>query len=208
MEGERTRIGVDHVIFSIAARQHGVVGRRQLLGCGVGEGAIEGRIAKGALRPVHRGVYALAGRPLGREGHWLAAVLTCRGGAVSHWDAAELWSILPARASGEIHVSVPATRTPRTRRGLSIHRVPLERVEITTRSAVPVTTPARTLLDLASRLPRRPAHSRRTTFERDHERDGRLRDHDHAVLRFTHRQVTERPAWLAASVRRELKRRG
>ena len=48
------------------------------------------------------------------------------------------------------------------------------------------------------------AHSRTTTLERDHERDAHLRDHDYAVLRFTYRQVRERPAWVAASVRREL----
>lgn len=48
------------------------------------------------------------------------------------------------------------------------------------------------------------AHSRQAAFERDHERDARLRDADYAVLRFTYRQVTEKPRWVAAKVRREL----
>ena len=64
MEGKRSTIGVDRLIFDLAERQHGVATRAQLLGCGIGRGAIEGRVAKGVLRPVHRGVYAVAGRAL------------------------------------------------------------------------------------------------------------------------------------------------
>jgi len=48
------------------------------------------------------------------------------------------------------------------------------------------------------------SHSRPSRLERDHERDLCLRAADHAVLRFTYRQVTERPGRVAASVRREL----
>jgi very-short-patch-repair endonuclease len=51
------------------------------------------------------------------------------------------------------------------------------------------------------------AHSRQSTLERDHERDAQLRDANYAVLRFTFRQMTEKPGWVAASVHRELTKR-
>lgn len=50
------------------------------------------------------------------------------------------------------------------------------------------------------------AHSRPADFERDHERDARLREAHHKVLRFTYRQMTEKPGWVAGNVRSELSR--
>ncbi len=146
---------MDRIVFGISARQHGVVTRKQLLGSGVGEGAIEGRVAKGALRPVHRGVYAVAGRPLAREGRWLAAVLACEGATLSHWDAAELWSIVPPRTSWRVHVSVLPNDRPTQRHGIRLHRVPLSAEDKSRRHNIPVTAPARTLFDLAPQMPRR-----------------------------------------------------
>jgi very-short-patch-repair endonuclease len=103
---------------------------------------------------VHRGVYAVAGRELSREGLWLAAVLAFRRAALSHWDAAELWGIVSPRTSRITHVSVPRQATPKPRPSLRIHRVHLM-AEVTRRTGIPVTTPARTLLDLSPSLPRR-----------------------------------------------------
>ncbi len=48
------------------------------------------------------------------------------------------------------------------------------------------------------------SHSRRSTFERDHERDLRLEEAGYAVRRFTYRQITRNAAAVAASVRRAL----
>ena len=84
----------------------------------------------------------------------MAAVLACGSEAVlSHGSAAALWGIERQRAG--IEVSVPCRRTPR-RPGLRIHRRKrLEPLDLTRRHNIPVTTPARTLLDLATRLPSR-----------------------------------------------------
>ena len=154
MRGKGSTIGVDRVIFEITARQHGVATRAQLLAAGVVEGAIERRIARGVLRPLHRGVYAVAGRELGRDGRWLAAVLACGRAALSHRDAAELWAIVPPRTSRVTHVTVPREARLTPREGLRIHRAPLAG-EVTKRKGIPVTSPARTLLDLSPSLPRR-----------------------------------------------------
>ena len=154
MRGKGSTIGVDRVLFEITARQHCVATRAQLLAAGVGEGAIERRIARGVLRPLHRGVYAVAGRELGRDGRWLAAVLACGHAALSHRDAAELWAIVPPRTSRVTHVTVPREARLTPRESLRIHRAPLAG-EVTKRKDIPVTSPARTLLDLSPSLPRR-----------------------------------------------------
>ncbi|MGI9094964.1 MAG: endonuclease domain-containing protein [Thermoleophilaceae bacterium] len=52
------------------------------------------------------------------------------------------------------------------------------------------------------------AHSRPADFERDHERDARLREAHHKVLRFTYRQMTEKPGWVAGNVRSEVEEPG
>jgi very-short-patch-repair endonuclease len=137
--------------WAIVRRQHGVITRAQLVELGYTAVAIRHRVAAGRLHPLWHGVFA-AGRPeVTREGRWLAAVLSCGpGAALSHLDAAALWKMLAKRA-GPIHVSVAAPADPR-RDGVVVHR--RAGFETTIRSGIPVTTPACTLVDLASRLTR------------------------------------------------------
>jgi very-short-patch-repair endonuclease len=81
----------------------------------------------------------------------MAAVLACgEGAALSHFSAAVLWNLLEARGQ-QIHVTVEGNRVCR---GIAVHRSPLvgERVR---RLGIVVTTPARTLVDLADVAPRR-----------------------------------------------------
>ena len=59
----------------LARRQHGVVGRGQLLGLGMGRRAIDGRLQRGQLHEVFRGVYVVGARRISRRGRWMAAVL-------------------------------------------------------------------------------------------------------------------------------------
>jgi predicted transcriptional regulator of viral defense system len=80
----------------LAARQHGVVARRQLASVGVTLRMLDRRVASGHLVRVHRGVYAGGHRQLRREGWWMAAVLAAGSdAALSHRDAAALHGILP-----------------------------------------------------------------------------------------------------------------
>ena len=139
-------------VWDLAARQHGVVARRQLLALGISGQTVKRRVASGRLHRVRRGVYAV-GRPgLTRKGEWMAAVLCCGDEAcLSHASAAALWAIRPERG-GEIHVSVPVSADRRPA-GVVVHRrSALDRHGVTVRHGIPVTTPVRTLVDLATRL--------------------------------------------------------
>jgi very-short-patch-repair endonuclease len=70
---------------------------------------------------------------------------------LSHRSAAELWGIRERRG-GQIEVSVPIERKPQAR-GVLIHRRrSLESTDGRKRFGIPVTAPARTLVDLATRL--------------------------------------------------------
>ena len=259
----------DRVIAAIAARQRGVVTWRQLLDAGIARSAIARRVRAGRLHRVFRGVY-LVGHPvpapLALE---LAALFAVGPGAVlSHRTAAWLHALLPRPAT--VHVTNP-TRRCRPQPGLHPHAGKLQKADTTTRHRLRLTTPARTLHDLASLLdpatleratneaevrnlvPRRPGatptrndaeralvrlltraglppthtnvrvagyevdllyaesrvvveldsyafHATRAALERDRAKDAALRLAGHQPLRFTWRQVDERPESVAATV--------
>ena len=137
----------------VAGRQWGVVSRRQLVALGFSARGIEEWVRTGRLLRLHRGVYAVGHDRLRTEGRWLAAVMACGPGAVlSHRDAAQLWELRRSSAS-VIDVTVPSQNGRIRRRGVRVHRSGrLAPDEVTTRSGIPVTTVARTLLDLADVL--------------------------------------------------------
>jgi hypothetical protein len=149
---------IERRISALATRQHGVVTRRQLVELGLGVAAIDHRLRNGRLVTLHRAVYALGHRALRAEGQLLAAVLACGPGAVlSHRSAAAWWGLRPSAAT-VVDVTVPSAAGRRHRRGtLRIHRrAALRRDEVTRHLGIPITTPARTVLDLASVAARRP----------------------------------------------------
>jgi len=134
----------------LARAQHGVIGRSQLLDLGFTKSGIEHRVRVGRLHPVVRGVYAVGRAKLPREGRWMAAVLACGpGAALSHRSAAALWGF------GNEHphyIDVSVRRTSETNiPGVRCHRRPsLPSNEVDLRLNIPLTTPVRTFLDLAT----------------------------------------------------------
>jgi very-short-patch-repair endonuclease len=141
-----------------------VVSRRQLEALGFSRRAIDHRLAKGRLHHLQvfgetwRGVY-LVGRPeLTPKARWMAAALFAgHGAAISHGSAAALLGIAgEVRGAGGGHlteVSMSDDRV-RSRPGLRIHRrKALPGEDLGTVDRIPVTSPARTLIDLAVRLP-------------------------------------------------------
>lgn len=137
-------------LWGLVRRQHGVISRSQLLAAGLSDKAIFHRVATGRLHRWHTGVYAVGRRELSRLGELMSAVLACGEGAVlSHESAAELWRIGSRRR--RIDITVPRARRPAVP-GIRIHRRPIPAEDIALYRAVPVTTPACTLVDLAGRL--------------------------------------------------------
>jgi uncharacterized protein (DUF1697 family)/very-short-patch-repair endonuclease len=135
----------------VATAQHGVVTKRQLMDAGFSADAVNRRIGAGRLHPVHRGVYAVGHRVLGAQGRWLAAVLACgEGAALSHVSAAAAWGI---RRTNAVLIDVTATGDKgRKVRGLRIHRNRLHLADTTLLDGIRITTPSRTLVDLAATL--------------------------------------------------------
>ena len=108
-------------------------------------------MSRGSLRSIWRGVYAVGLTEPTRRGRWMAAILACGTNAVlSHQSAAALWGIRPS-GSALIAVCVPPC-TFRRCSGIRINRRALPRADITRRDRIPVTAPARTLIDLGTVL--------------------------------------------------------
>jgi predicted transcriptional regulator of viral defense system len=126
---------------------------RQLDAIGIRGTSVKRRVANGGLVRIYRGVYAVGHVQRTREARWMAAVMACgRGSFLSHLDAAALWRIYDSRASA-IHVLTVA-RSARRLPGIKVHRARrLDPADVTTKDGIPVTTVARTLIDLTDLLP-------------------------------------------------------
>lgn len=142
-------------VAALAARQHGVISYRQLKALGLDKSAVERRVRRGALTGVRRGVYAVGHTNLTPEGHFLSAVFACGDCAVlSHGSAAVLWTLRPLKGP-RVDVTVPSGGTRARRGALIVHRSPVPPDHRTVRERIPVTTPNRTLIDLADCSTRR-----------------------------------------------------
>jgi predicted transcriptional regulator of viral defense system len=142
----------DRAIRDLAVRQHGVVARTQLLDAGLTAKVVRGRLARGQLLAVHRGVYAVGHNRLRREGFWMAAVLAVGPRAVlSHRAAAALHGVRPSNGS---RIDVTTTTKAAAQAGIRVYRArSLDAADVTTVNAIPVTSVARTLVDLADVVP-------------------------------------------------------
>ncbi len=145
---------VSAAVWTLAARQHGAIARRQLLALGCSSDWIAHRIAKGRLHRRRRGVYAVGRPELTREGEWMAAVLACGPEAVlSHVSAGALWGVVE-EDSRFVHVSVPV-RVRRRHPGVVLHRrTAIDGSEVEQRRGIPVTSVTATMIDLAATVPR------------------------------------------------------
>jgi very-short-patch-repair endonuclease len=153
----RRKSARDPTIAALASAQHGVVSRAQLLVLGLTNEDVDRRIRAKRLHRLHQGVFAVGHRVLTVEGRWMAAVLAGGANAVlSHASAAAAWELRPV-GSGAIHVTIPGDPGRRRRAGLHVHRsATLAPADTTVHRAIPITTPARTLIDLAATLTGRP----------------------------------------------------
>jgi very-short-patch-repair endonuclease len=140
------------MVAKLAARQWGVLSRAQLRSLGASTAAIDVWVRRSRLHVVYRGVYAVGHIALRTEGRRLAAVLACGPGAVlSHRSAGAHWGLL---ATAQTRIDVTAPRSRDRVPGIRLHRSrSLDAKDATTHEGVPITTIARTLLDLAATVP-------------------------------------------------------
>src|ERR1700761_9298204 len=133
-------------LAEVAGRQHGVVTREQLEEIGFATATITRWAKAGRLHRFHRGVYAVGHMGISWEGRCLAAVLARPGAVASHRTAAWIHGLLRSRP-GTIHLTAPTRQ--RAKRDFVVHFAQLGAEDVTTVNGIPVTSPARTVLDLA-----------------------------------------------------------
>ena len=143
----------DARIATLAERQHGLVTAPQLRAAGLGQSAIQYRLGTGRLHRVHRGVYAVGHYAPNERARLHAAVLAVGKDAVlSHVSAAALWRLIDgARLPRHRPVDVTTSRCLGQRPGIRVHRstTPL-RSDRTRLFGIPITKPARTLVDITA----------------------------------------------------------
>lgn len=138
-------------LVGLASSQHGVVLTRQLGRLGFGRNVVARMRRQGLLVPVRHGAFVV-GRSTPSE--WqavVAAVLSVEGSVISHATAARLHALDGIAHGSMIELSVPHPRRPRLA-GVVVHRTKLLAEDVQLYRAVPVTTPARTIIDMAGRL--------------------------------------------------------
>ena len=140
---------VERKLARIAGRSHGVVTRTEAFRGGISADQLKHRIRSGALIRVHRGVYRVGHAAQSYEARYLAAVRACGSRAVlSGRAAAHVHGLVKGRAPA------PEVTTPSRRdvRGLRTCRSRVWADETTVSRGIPVTTVARTLVDVAAAL--------------------------------------------------------
>jgi predicted transcriptional regulator of viral defense system len=168
----------------VAAEQHGVVAYWQLLAAGLDRTAIAYRRRVGRLHLLHRGVYAVGHRPPSPLATAMAAVLACGpDAALSHGSAAALWRILQ-RWPAPTHVTAPSQHRLRD---IRVHRS--RQIETTIHYGIRVTTPARTLVDLADVLT--PKQLIRALNEAPSPTTRHPRRADHLFTRYPRRRTSQ-----------------
>lgn len=138
-------------LIELAARRHRCVAWRQLVALGYGRKAVSHRVAGGRLVPVFDGVYAVAPVLDEPRTRWMAATLTTPGSVLSHASAAAAHEFRPLQASFEV-VTRPGNGGPEQLNCVLVCRSRTLAGNITILDGIPITTPERTLIDLAPHL--------------------------------------------------------
>jgi len=143
----------DRKAMELAATQHSLITLDQARDLGLSRRQIQHRLNEDVLARVHKGVYRYTSAPETREQHLLAACLAVGShSAASHRSASAvhgLW-LVPADL---IEISLGRSQSPKLQ-GVRMHRLGDLNERWTLRvNGVPITTPARTLVDLGAVLP-------------------------------------------------------
>jgi very-short-patch-repair endonuclease len=136
-------------LIKLASKQHRCVAWRQLRALGYSYEAVLHRVAAGRLVRVFDGVFAVAPLLDEQRTRWMAATLTTPDSVLSHASAGTAWGFRPFNAQFEI-VTRPGSGGLRRLDDVLVCRS--RNIEATTLRGIPITTPERTLIDLAPQL--------------------------------------------------------
>ncbi len=135
-------------IYPLAESQAGYFTRQQAAKVGVDSARLARQVTAGRLLRAAPGVYRLVRFPSSpHEDLMIAWLQTGPGSVISHDSALALYDLSDALAH-EVHVTVPRTAS-RRRPGLRLHTGRLASAEVTRRNGMAVTSPARTIADMA-----------------------------------------------------------
>jgi predicted transcriptional regulator of viral defense system len=137
-------------LAKVATQQHGVVSIRQLEHLGFKPDTVTREASAGRLHRLHRGVYAVGHERISWHGHCLSAVLANSPSVASHFSAGWLWGLLLNRPSGKFHLTTPTQR--HRKEDFVLHRAALGDDDRAIVEGIPVTSLARTHLDLAAEV--------------------------------------------------------
>jgi very-short-patch-repair endonuclease len=137
-------------LAKVAAEQRGIVRRADAARVGVTDRDVDRLLEVGLLVGVHPGVYRHAAVAYDQTAQLLAAVWAAgRAAVASHRSAAWLWQLRDV-PRWRPEVTLPG-RTRKPVRNVSVHRTDrLDPQDVASVGGVPVTTVARTLLDLGA----------------------------------------------------------
>lgn len=141
---------LDRRIARLVARRYGVFTRAEVLRLGASRRIIDRRLASGRWERMSSGVYRLAGVPTSWRQSLFAECLSWGEGTFASHRAAAALRELPGFAPGIIELIVPRGRK-RQKSDAVIHAfVELPAVDRSVVASIPVTTVARTLIDVAA----------------------------------------------------------
>jgi Protein of unknown function (DUF559) len=138
----------DARVAELAGRQFNRISRSQLNDLGLSPHAIAHRVAEGRLVVVEQGVFAIAPVLDDDWGRWMGATLTARHTVLSHASAGSAWGFWTLPREFET-VTRPGCGGPRRHGGVLVFRSATLDGESTVHHGIPITSVARTLLDLA-----------------------------------------------------------
>jgi hypothetical protein len=112
----------DFALAQLAAAQHGVVSRPQLVDLGLSDRTISRRLERSRLHDIGPKIYAVGHPGISRRGRAVAALLHAgEGAALSHQTAARIWGMVEHSVQGPVHVSVPGRPRLVEPPGIKIH---------------------------------------------------------------------------------------
>ncbi|MFL5828499.1 MAG: hypothetical protein ACJ76X_01150 [Solirubrobacteraceae bacterium] len=142
-------------LAAIAKLQRGRVSRDQLLAAGITKTMIQTMLRTGSLRRRRRGVFAVGHEAPAELATETEALLACPPGTIlgHHSSAGAIWTLLPPDPHA-VDVIVPGDSSPRLP-GIRAHRTSTldPKKDVRIRHGLPVTSPARTFVDIAGDTP-------------------------------------------------------